>query len=1385
MKICLSCEGVTNTAAQRCGHCGAFLLPADSVHFPDRRGEADSGNPLLGSVIDGKYRLQTVLGRGGLGTVFQAVHIGSLMPVAVKLLHPRFSERPEYRRALLPEARRAATIANERCARLLDVGEAEDGVAYLAMELVSGETLDVLVRRGALLPSHALLVLTQIAQALVAIHAAGLVHCDLSPRNVMVSVQDGVVRTKVLDFGIARSAAIAGAERVRAGEFAGFVNPAFAAPEQHAAQEVDGRADLYSFGTLAWLLLSGQMPVDDGEPRRAARAVVAGELRPWPNVPGVPRRLQRLVLSCLRLDRAERPASAQAVLDELLAIAAVRRPVFARAAVAALLVSAMAWFMIAADNKSQVPFLRLVPGSSLELAERMPASEAVAQDLSSRRLGTLVGHFGGFLPSRLCVDVSRGGRLLRRVPLQPEVDAAGDTFTLSTAQPQWKGVVESLLEISREEAVDLSFVVPGAAPLGSARVRLDDEPPHLECSLQLAEPPSILANTKFVWRAEDAIGLQTVVVVVTWANGRQHQITLPGASGELDLGRELAAVAGGTEDQGPGEITCRAKDRAGNSKDAAPIPFQVCDTAAPEVLEVTGPAGEAFVPTLADRARFRVRLSAPEANCTLHVLAADGRDLITVPLAGTGLWRTLDVPFASGGGLVSGALGFAVVDGAGNRVERQFVVTLRDRSLRLQFAPDGTRLASLPGTLVVAEDGARAILQTAATWRVSRASLQLAPGAVLQGGTSNDRVQVENLEPGRARFLFAALPAGVYRLEIVLDEAEGDAGHRVTQELNLRVLPAALEVRLPQARSRFLSGVLQAGVLSQRSTGLRDGPGWRVDPDLRPFLDGTLWVGADRLVPVPLPARAIGEASLLPEILPVPGHNVLAVELRDVLDRPARVLVGDGETSLRDYQGHRLAVIADFWWHTAAPEPIGEELLVEYGQPVRIKMRMPLPYLPAEREELRLGLAQSELPASSVVADGDAGAVVTYDVPFVMWSVAAKLADRPREAYATQLEARMTAYVDTPVGRYTLELRLRTMRSTLRVFHLGELSPLPDPLAQLCLVPVLAPDGPFAEPVPIDAPSRALFRPQDAVSVRNFSDFLLQDREFTCGEARALLNASPAARQRWPGRRLVHEDDPLGEQRLLPGELLPAAALAAPDQAPLCGVNFFQAYSLCRLLGLVVAGDPDLFRLPLGCELELAAFGAVPPRACNGPAAVGKSVSILAFVAAEQAWQNGVAPTAADCLAARDAVATAFGVPILGLDFGVREWVGDLPHAAEAELLLSEWIGDYEVHLAKTAAFASGAMVPPRDLAAALRSFGVVRGLALGEMEGLISKAGTRLQAERLAEVPASVPGVLRTEQLRRDGRALLSRDLDPRLQRTGFRVAGQRELLKVLRGKG
>lgn len=265
-----------------------------------------------------------MLGRGGLGTVFRAQHIGSLMAVALKLLHPRFAARDEYRRSLLPEARRAATVAHQRCARLLDVGEAEDGQTYLAMELVEGRTLDGLWRSGPLAPAHAVAILLQVAEALVAIHAAELVHCDLSPRNVMVAADEGRLCVKVLDFGIARSMHLV---RPGPGELAGFVNPAFSAPELLAGQDVDPRADLFSLGTIGWLLITGSLPVDDPAPRGAAGR------RPWPGPAGVPRRLVRLLQDCLQHDPGRRPASAALVAGELAAIAAARRPFASRLAV--------------------------------------------------------------------------------------------------------------------------------------------------------------------------------------------------------------------------------------------------------------------------------------------------------------------------------------------------------------------------------------------------------------------------------------------------------------------------------------------------------------------------------------------------------------------------------------------------------------------------------------------------------------------------------------------------------------------------------------------------------------------------------------------------------------------------------------------------------------------------------------------------------------------------------------------------------------------------------------------------------------------------------------------------------------------------------------------
>ena len=112
MKICITCEGISETEDSRCVHCSTPLLDTRDVHFPLRKGEADAAHPLIGKVIGGKYRVLSVLGKGGMGTVFRAVHEVSLVPVALKLMNPRFAARQDFRSWFLA-ARSAIKPAGE------------------------------------------------------------------------------------------------------------------------------------------------------------------------------------------------------------------------------------------------------------------------------------------------------------------------------------------------------------------------------------------------------------------------------------------------------------------------------------------------------------------------------------------------------------------------------------------------------------------------------------------------------------------------------------------------------------------------------------------------------------------------------------------------------------------------------------------------------------------------------------------------------------------------------------------------------------------------------------------------------------------------------------------------------------------------------------------------------------------------------------------------------------------------------------------------------------------------------------------------------------------------------------------------------------------------
>ncbi|MFT4511753.1 MAG: serine/threonine protein kinase [Planctomycetota bacterium] len=1370
MKICLSCEGVTDTQAHRCGYCDAPLLSTDSVHYPARRGEVDAGNPLLGTIIAGKYRLQSVLGRGGLGTVFRAQHVGSLVTVALKLLHPRFSQKPEYRRALLPEARRAATVVHERCARLLDVGEGDEGITYLAMELVEGQTLDEVLQQGALSPSHVVDLLLQVTAALTAVHEVGLVHCDLSPRNVMVSSRSGRLETKVLDFGIARSMTLAGRQHAQ-GELWGFANPAFSAPELLVGGEVDHRADLYSLGTLGWLMLTGTMPVDDTDAERAAAAVREGRLLSWPSGTHVPKRLANLVQRCVRFEPGERPASAEDVHRQLQAVRTGRGPGLARLAA---FVGLLALLVTLAASDAAPVSLSGLPLAPLQLTDKELTEESRTQHLRPQDLSNIVCYYSGFARHRLRVELVRSGTVLRsfELPRTPVGERPG-TLLLSDAQDEWHNVLESLKRASKKGPVELVFVVPGTPLVRAARVQVDDQPPTVSGQLGKSER-GLRADTQLEVELRDDIAVTSADLVIKFDRGAEHRLKLLTTSASFALGGELAKFLSGEQLHG-GSMVIVASDAAGNQSTSQRMTFESADVSAPYVLDVTGPAGQRSLARHGDRLRLRVQLSTDERGCRLRCWSTDREHAITKDLrvapGSTSNWYALDVPAGALLGTASEvSLHLVVVDAMDNLQEREFATTIINRSPEIEVrtvAREGAGPSSWDGIeLVIGPNGGVARVLVPSPYGVVATRLK-------GGGQLIDPVPITVHKAQRHTELqIGTLAAGVYELFVDLAESADEQIDPLVKTIALRVLPAQIQIGLPSCSGRYLKQFLDDGVLGQSGDGYREGRGWRIDSNLRRYVGGEMWQGE---FPSDIP-RASGD--LLPEVVPVSGHNVLSVRLTDVLGRPVRLVDGVG-AEVASRQGRQ--VVADFWWSDAAPQLI-REMLLEHGQRARVTLRMPLPFLAKEQDAMILTLSNAER-VTGQVKPGALRSIVTFELPFAVWSAAARLTES-REAFAQGLTSTIHALLSTPAEldrKFSLDVQ--TTRSTLRPMRLGDVAEVPKGLADLLLLPVLAPAGEFVEPSSKQFPPRYAFRPQAPVNVRSMPDIMLQNRELNWGEARALRLFATSISDKKTRSACVHFFDPLGRERLKPDNLLPQFAggasggQAPPDDAVLAGADFFQAWACTRLLGVVVGNDANLFRLPFGCELELAAYADNGGTACHAVSARGGAVLASAF----RADTAPVAPwTSAQTRSFGDYIKTSYGdgYEFVGLDFGVQEWVLDLPHMQNAEWLLVEWTNDHQKHLERVMGMSIGKEEVLPDELGLLRQFGVVRGLAFGDRSGVIDGAGKPVQLAELRVLPATVPGVLRTEQLTRGGKDLLGGGREPRLQRVGFRVAGNAQTL-------
>jgi eukaryotic-like serine/threonine-protein kinase len=216
------------------------------------------------TIVGGKYRLLQVLGRGGMGTVYEARHEVIGRRVAIKFMHAELAARPEIMARFRREAQAAGALENENIAAVTDFGVAEDGAPYIVMEFLPGEDLSrLLTRLGPLPVPRAIYALIQACRGLEAAHAHGIIHRDLKPENLLVTKRgDGSDLIKVLDFGIAklRFEGDTGSS-TRTGMTLG--TPFYMPPEQARGQkDIDHRADIYALGVILYEILAGRKPHD-------------------------------------------------------------------------------------------------------------------------------------------------------------------------------------------------------------------------------------------------------------------------------------------------------------------------------------------------------------------------------------------------------------------------------------------------------------------------------------------------------------------------------------------------------------------------------------------------------------------------------------------------------------------------------------------------------------------------------------------------------------------------------------------------------------------------------------------------------------------------------------------------------------------------------------------------------------------------------------------------------------------------------------------------------------------------------------------------------------------------------------------------------------------
>jgi tRNA A-37 threonylcarbamoyl transferase component Bud32/tetratricopeptide (TPR) repeat protein len=382
-----------------------------------------SEDPLVGRLIAERYRVLSPLGRGGMGAVYRVEHVMLKKELALKFLHPELGRLDEVARRFEREAEAAARLDHPNIIAVTDFGRTADGMLFLVMELLQGQSLTELIRpngAGRPLPvERALHIVRQILRALEHAHASGIVHRDLKPDNVMLIARDGdedVV--KLLDFGIAKMIAPADGEPGQALTQAGVVfgTPEYLSPEQAMGEDADQRADLYSAGIVLYEMLTGKRPFD--APSKVAIVSMHLTQKAMPvteSAPDVPKWLERVVERAMMKKRDERYASAGEFLGALdgslpsrgMVATPPTRPPLVRD-LAARLQAAFA-FLVQRARQAGVPMPRAFVGAALALVVALVAIVVFLRKSDGPRPA----------PAALAESIARAEALLARGELEP------------------------------------------------------------------------------------------------------------------------------------------------------------------------------------------------------------------------------------------------------------------------------------------------------------------------------------------------------------------------------------------------------------------------------------------------------------------------------------------------------------------------------------------------------------------------------------------------------------------------------------------------------------------------------------------------------------------------------------------------------------------------------------------------------------------------------------------------------------------------------------------------------------------------------------------------------------------------------------------------------